>query len=94
MIPCPCNGCKKRTIEPNCHNPARCKEWEGYCDANALERKARQEAEMLNRGNNLKQVKSKTCLGWAYELGDVRGRQRAESKKTRIPGGESAYVQR
>lgn len=94
MIKCPCNNCDRRTIEPNCHDPARCKAWKTYCEAKERERKARQEAALIEGGNNLRQVKSRTRLGWAYELGDVRGRQRAERKKQRIPGGESAHVQR
>ncbi len=94
MNPCPCNGCKKRTIEPNCHNPARCKEWKDYCEANALERKARQEEAMLRGSGVVKMVKSKTKLGWTYAIGDTHGIKHAESKKTRIPGGENAHVQR
>lgn len=93
MTACPCMGCEKRTIEPNCHEPARCEAWKAYCEAKENERRARQEAALLDGANNLRMVKSKTKLGWTYVLGDKGGRRHSESKKRRMPGG-SAHVQR
>lgn len=43
-----CIGCKKRSIEPNCHNPEICEEWAKE-EAKKQERyKKKQEEIMLN----------------------------------------------
>ena len=87
MIDSPCNGCDRRTTDPNCHDPARCEKWKTYREKKDAEQAAKQEAYMIDRANNLRAVKSKTNLGWAYVFGDAAGRRRAENKKRRLPGG-------
>lgn len=43
-----CLGCKKRSIEPNCHNPEICEEWAKEEAAKAERYKKKAEQIMLN----------------------------------------------
>lgn len=88
MIPCPCNGCTDRTIEPNCHNPKLCSRWKTYIDANEAKKAAQQEERMLN-AVNMKAIKSKNKRGYTYMQGDKRAIDRANRKKHYLSGGEN-----
>lgn len=44
----PCQGCKKRTLEPNCHNPELCELWAEHEAKKKARYKARADAAMLD----------------------------------------------
>ena len=87
MSVCPCRGCKERTVEPNCHDEARCEKWAGYCAQKRREQEARAEDALINKRNNLTAVKTKSYKGWAYVQGDVGGIEYAKHKKRYLPAG-------
>ena len=87
MIPCPCRGCQDRTLDPNCHDAARCEKWAAFEEKKRQEREARKERAMLDNRNNLNMVKSKNNKGWTYVQGDVGGIEYARHKKQYLPAG-------
>lgn len=43
-----CQGCDKRTIEPNCHHPDRCEKWAEFETKKQARYKARADMAMLD----------------------------------------------
>lgn len=80
----PCYKCKKRTVDPNCHDETRCEEWRAFRAKIEQASAAQREAAMLEAANNLKAIKASGYKGIRYEKGDARGIWRAEREKRYI----------
>lgn len=82
---CPCHECKRRTIEPNCHDAARCEAWAAYEAQQRRARLARQEECLVSKHNNVTVVKTNTFKGWTYVQGDTGGIAYGRRKKQYLP---------